>query len=135
MRVSFPVPPEWWRDANRDGRLRWFDLARRSRGLRGMAFKVGRSEIARLRLSRPVFGRCSIIAWVRYPPTAHRADPANAAPTVKPIIDGLTDAGFWVDDDSSHVVAVAYMRGPDPAPPSQHIITLDIKETKGGSHA
>ena len=37
-----------------------------------------------------------------------RADPANAQPTLKALVDGCTDAGIWVDDDSTHLI------GPDP---------------------
>jgi Holliday junction resolvase RusA-like endonuclease len=32
-----------------------------------------------------------------------RRDPSNLIATVKAIVDGLTDAGLWPDDDSSHV--------------------------------
>lgn len=31
-------------------------------------------------------------------------DPHNLAPTMKAIIDGLTDAGLWPDDNSRHVL-------------------------------
>lgn len=44
-------------------------------------------------------------------PTRRRADPPNANPTVKPIIDGLVDAGIFPDDNSDWV-AVAYDRDP-----------------------
>ena len=33
-----------------------------------------------------------------------KRDPGNWAPTVKPIVDGITDAGVWPDDDSRYVV-------------------------------
>ena len=35
-----------------------------------------------------------------------KRDPHNMAPTIKAIVDGLTDAGCWPDDDSSHVAIV-----------------------------
>jgi crossover junction endodeoxyribonuclease RusA len=35
--------------------------------------------------------------------TNARRDPSNLMPTVKAIVDGLTDAGTWPDDDSRHV--------------------------------
>jgi crossover junction endodeoxyribonuclease RusA len=35
--------------------------------------------------------------------TNRRRDPHNYYPTVKPIVDGLTDAGFWVDDTPEYV--------------------------------
>lgn len=35
-----------------------------------------------------------------------RRDPHNWFKTVKPIVDALTKAGFWPDDDSLHVTTV-----------------------------
>ncbi len=32
-----------------------------------------------------------------------RRDPSNWGPTAKHIVDGLTDAGLWPDDDKHHV--------------------------------
>jgi Holliday junction resolvase RusA-like endonuclease len=32
-----------------------------------------------------------------------RRDPHNYYPTIKPIVDGLTDAGFWLDDTPEYV--------------------------------
>ena len=69
----------------------------------------------------------SVIATVHYR-TAVRADPANAQPTLKALIDGCTDAGIWVDDDSTHLI------GPDPRRgcnlpglrPGEHRVVLTI---------
>lgn len=36
----------------------------------------------------------------------HRRDPSNFAATMKPILDGLTLAGLWTDDDSKHVATL-----------------------------
>lgn len=35
-----------------------------------------------------------------------RRDPHNFAPTLKYVIDGLTRAGWWADDDAKHVRTV-----------------------------
>ena len=37
---------------------------------------------------------CRVIAHI-YPPTKQDMDPPNVWPTVKPLMDGLTDAGVW----------------------------------------
>ena len=37
---------------------------------------------------------------VIHPPTKRRMDPPNFNPTVKPLIDGLVDAGILTDDNS-----------------------------------
>jgi crossover junction endodeoxyribonuclease RusA len=39
-------------------------------------------------------------------PDARRRDPHNTAPTVKAIIDGLVDAGFWRDDTPDQVAVL-----------------------------
>lgn len=38
--------------------------------------------------------------------TAHKRDPHNYVATVKPIIDGLVDAGWWPDDNSDWVTVL-----------------------------
>lgn len=40
------------------------------------------------------------------PDVGRRRDPHNWAPTVKPILDGLTDAKVWTDDDFKHVAVL-----------------------------
>lgn len=61
-------------------------------------------------------------------PTSTRADPANAAPTVKAIIDGLVDARVWDDDDHRHIPSVAFTRDAQKAPKGTHTVTLIIQE-------
>lgn len=42
--------------------------------------------------------------------------PSRAAETVKPIIDGGTDARLWPDDDAYHRCSTIYFQMPEPAP-------------------
>jgi len=65
--------------------------------------------LARAHLT-PVTVPVNVTAHIGYPRNG-RADPSNAA-VVKHILDGLTDAGIWTDDDHTHVPAVAYRRDP-----------------------
>lgn len=46
------------------------------------------------------------IGW----PTRRRRDAPNIWPTLKPLIDGIVDSGFLVDDDDEHLI------GPDLRP-------------------
>lgn len=71
-------------------------------------------------------GASTVTAVIGYP-TATRADPANAAPAVKAIIDGLVDARVW-DDDHTHIPSVAFTRNPQKAPKGTHTVTLIIQE-------
>lgn len=125
IELAFPVPQGMWMSSN--GRLHWGERARRSRMLRDMARLIGQSRRRRDGLGMPVFGRCAVTVTVTYPRNG-RADPANASPTVKALLDGLTDAGFWPDDDSEHVTAVTYRRGTGRGEPGTHMVTLRIEE-------
>ena len=114
------IPSAWWLTSN--GRYKWPDKARRTKHLRTIALLEARRQHL-----EPVTGMVSVIATVHYR-TAVRADPANAQPTLKALVDGCTDAGIWVDDDSTHLI------GPDPRRgcnlpglrPGEHRIVLTI---------
>lgn len=46
-----------------------------------------------------------------YKPTKRRLDTPNLYPTVKAIIDGMTEAGVWVDDDDDVIRAITFRPG------------------------
>lgn len=46
------------------------------------------------------------------PPTKRRMDTPNWYPTVKALIDGLTDAGVFVDDNDAVIKSYMFTRGP-----------------------
>lgn len=48
---------------------------------------------------------------VIHPPTARKMDPPNWNPTVKPIIDGLVDAGVLVDDNYNVIKRYSFEMG------------------------
>lgn len=60
----------------------------------------------------PKFKRCHVKVVV-YPPSRRRVDPPNFYPSVKPIIDGMTDANVWEDDDWKHLEAMTFVHGGD----------------------
>lgn len=45
------------------------------------------------------------------PPTKVRLDPPNLYPTLKPLVDGLTDASFWVDDNYKYMLETSFRYG------------------------
>ena len=65
---------------------------------------------------------CRVIAHI-YPPTKQDMDPPNVWPTVKPLIDGLTDAGVW-NDDNGRVVAET-----SGSPPRMRVILVKVQTT------
>ena len=99
--LTIDVPKALWMSSN--DRPHWADKARRTRQLRTLAGWQARNHLA------PVTGRVRVIAHVSRP-TRSRADAHNAMPTIKPLIDGLTDAGIWPDDSDAHI------EGPDARP-------------------
>lgn len=46
------------------------------------------------------------------PPTSRRMDAPNWYPTVKALIDGLTDAGVFEDDNDKVITSYTFRRGP-----------------------
>jgi hypothetical protein len=101
--LRFTIGPDLWMSAN--DRMHWAPKAKRTKALRQLGYTVAMRE--------PVgaFDTCHVAAFIGYTRNG-TADPANAAPTVKALIDGLTDAGVWPDDDSVHVIGPTYLRDP-----------------------
>lgn len=62
------------------------------------------------------------------PPTRRRMDPPNLWPTAKAILDGLTDASWWLDDDFKHVVETSFRYGGISGIKDTFKITVQIEE-------
>lgn len=91
------VPRAMWLSSNQ--RLHWRSKHERTQGLKSLARYSARAvNLGRL-------GRTLVTAHIGYPPNVSRVDPENAHPTTKALIDGLTAAGVWPDDDARHVVS------------------------------
>jgi crossover junction endodeoxyribonuclease RusA len=86
--LKFPAPDKM---LNMNSQLHRYTRASRVKQWRTAAFY--RAKEAGLRPQGP-----SIIRWTITFPTMRRRDPHNFFPTLKPIIDGLVDAGVWPDD-------------------------------------
>lgn len=63
-----------------------------------------------------------------YKPTRRRLDTPNLYPTVKPLVDGLTDAGIWTDDNSEVIKFMTFKRGGPSEIPGKYRVRLEIKE-------
>ncbi|MCR2051779.1 hypothetical protein NSA19_02705 [Actinomyces bowdenii] len=121
--LRIDIPAALWLSAN--ARLHWGEAARRTRALRHSASIIARGAgLAGLGLAR-----ASVTVEV-HRPRAGRADAANAAPAVKAVIDGLTDAGLWADDDDKHITAVTYVAGAPTRRRGWYALTITIEEEK-----
>jgi len=116
--LVFTIPADWWLSANQ--RMHWAPKSKRTSWLRDLAF--AECDFSRHRLQSP---RTSdhVAAFIGYLRNG-KADPANAAPTVKALIDGMVDAGVWADDDSTHVIGPTYLRDPKSPTPGHYTVRL-----------
>ncbi|MDL9938701.1 hypothetical protein QSJ18_18295 [Gordonia sp. ABSL1-1] len=96
MTFPYPRPP-----LTSNQRLHHMTKARITKQVRQQAYAL--AKIARI----ADIGPCVVVGtWVVK--DCRRRDVANWDPTMKAILDGLTDAGVWADDDSSTVTEVRY---------------------------
>lgn len=70
---------------------------------------------------------CRVIAYI-YPPTKQDMDPPNVWPTVKPLMDGLTDAGVWNDDNGRVVTETSFRLGGVSGKKGHYLIELEVRE-------
>lgn len=83
----------------------------------------------------PVFtGPVRVVVHV-CPPTAQRCDPPNLYPTVKALIDGLTDASWWVDDDYKAIPVMEFRYGGKSGVRSAYRVVLTIAPVGGAGLA
>lgn len=115
--LTFTIPKSWWLSAN--DRTHWAQKARATRAIRQLARITG-ENFERQRV-------CHVAAFIGYLRNG-KADPSNAAPTVKALIDGLVDAGVWPDDDHTHVIGPTYLRDPKSPTPGHYTVRLVLTE-------
>lgn len=84
-----------------------------TRRIREVAHYITRGQMNIEGLQRPYYKKskpCKILVKV-YPPTKSKIDPPNLYPTVKALVDGMTDAGLWSDDNYEIVKQMAFQYG------------------------
>jgi crossover junction endodeoxyribonuclease RusA len=101
-RLTVPATMPWL-TANQ--RLGWWARARLTARWRQEAAWLARS--AKL----PALESAYVVVELRFP-VLRRRDPGNWSPTAKAIVDGLVDAGVFVDDDAGRVVGPDMRLGP-----------------------
>lgn len=65
---------------------------------------------------------------VIFSPTLRKYDPPNWSPTTKALLDGLTDAEFWTDDNYNIIKEVSFSHG-GKSGTQNYKIKLEIIET------
>lgn len=113
--IELDIHKDWWLSANQ--RMHWAPKARRTNYLR----RLGRITVFTQQVGP--HDTCHVAAFIGYL-RGGKADPANAAPTIKALIDGLVDAGVWPDDDSTHVIGPTYLRDPKSSKANHYHVRL-----------
>ena len=75
---------------------------------------------------------CKVLVTV-YAPTRRRLDPPNLYPTVKALIDGLTDANLWPDDNHEVIKMMSFQYGGLSGESGKFKIVLDIEGARMNS--
>lgn len=122
IEIVFDLHSSVWLSANQ--RVHHMAKARRVKALRQTARIRGLNLIRKEGATQ--INKANITAVIHYAPHVTRADPHNAAPTVKALIDGLVDAGLFPDDNHKHIPAITFTRGDEPARKRYHAVTLQI---------
>ena len=119
--LTFDIPNALFMNAN--GRIHHYQRANLTKQLRELAYwkaKAARGE--GLEIDPPYHVTCTIEL-----DTARRFDPPNAYPTIKALIDGMTDAGIWQDDNSDIITAMTFRRGSGKAKKGMKRVTIQVE--------
>lgn len=132
---TIDIPANEWHTSNKRGM--WQVKARRTKAVRLRANRImlgwknaNHAEYQRVKDSPQV--RVIAIAHML---TTGRYDPANIEPMVKPILDALTDLGFWPDDDMTHVLGVDYRAGARNTTRGWHGVEIHIQPIENRSRS
>lgn len=118
---NVPVPAREWITSN--SRNHWAKQADIVQRLRRRGYLEAR------RNGILPMSRAHVRVEVEYPKGVRRADPANAYPTIKALIDGFTDFQVFPDDDSSHVVGVEIVRREGACDAGWHVLHFILTPT------
>ena len=120
--VAFNIPDSMWLTSNQ--RKHWSAKARAVKELRLLAVMTARAA------QLPHLQSAHVTAYIQYR-TNGRADPHNAMPTLKALIDGLVqDYGLLPDDSDKYLTGPDMRRDTGRAQPHTHRVRLTIDGDK-----
>ncbi|RRN50482.1 hypothetical protein EI220_06625 [Streptococcus suis] len=109
---------------NANDRMNWAQKAKITAYLRHIAFlKVSEGKYTTHTKKHP----CGLLVTI-YAPTKRRMDPPNFYPTVKALIDGMTDAGIWTDDNHEVIKFMTFEYGGLSGLKDKYRIEIEVKE-------
>lgn len=96
IEITFQPPWEPW-SLNMERTKHWSWRAKRAKDYRLCAM------VAAKNLNIPPQSPATVEVELPFDRASSRRDPSNYLPAVKAIVDGLVDAGLWVDDTAEYV--------------------------------
>lgn len=93
-RTTIGCVPESDLSANRSMRVHPMRRHRLTKALREFTYWQAREDAP----PEPLTGPVMVTIGIGWPKGRKRQDPSNVGHCLKPVIDGLTDAGYWMDD-------------------------------------
>lgn len=123
--------PLWWTQ-NRRSRS-WAVPYRRKKLVKTMSLLTFRNLINSGKLQKPEHWPVHVTAII-HPLTHGRFDPENAAPMVKAILDGITQSGYWPDDNAEYVLGPDYRLGEPSTEKDVYHITIRIEEEENNGY-
>ena len=109
---------------NANDRPHWTQKAKITAYLRQIGrLKVSEGKYTTYTKKRP----CGLVVTI-YAPTKRRMDPPNFYPTVKALVDGMTDAGLWTDDNHEIIKYMTFEFGGLSGLKDKYRIEIEVKE-------
>lgn len=117
----------WWTQNKRS--KSWQVPYKRKQAVKAIAFVTIRDLLNSGKMHRPTRWPVHVTAII-HPLTHGRFDPENAAPMVKAILDGITQSGYWPDDNADYVLGPDYRLGEPSVEKGVYHITIRIEATE-----
>lgn len=120
--LEFVIPKEIILNAN-DTKIFWHNKATRVKFLRSLACH----QALLANVDKLCFDRYDVTVVI-YNLNNRRFDPPNLYPTIKALIDGVTDAKLWLDDSHKYMQSLTFRYGGVSPMKNYYIIKLYINE-------
>lgn len=109
---------------NANDRMSWARKAKITACLR----QIGRLNVPKGKYTIHTKKRpCGLVVTI-YAPTKRRMDPPNFYPTVKALVDGMTDAGLWTDDSHEVIKYMTFEYGGLSGSKDKYRIEIEVEE-------
>ncbi|HEM3505233.1 TPA: hypothetical protein U1B13_001187 [Streptococcus suis] len=114
---------------NSNDRQHQTDKAKVTKRIRAFAYWNTMKHKDKKRAAFSPSNPCEVTVTI-YSPTKSKLDPPNLYPTVKAIIDGMTDAGIWTDDNHKVIKKLSFVYGGLSKEKGHYKFIFDIEEVK-----